>query len=49
MRHERETHTQFNDVFTDNSNCQILALDDIEQSADAPSGSAPLLVKSRGI
>lgn len=35
MRHRRETHTQFNDVFTDNSNCQILASDDIVQSADA--------------
>lgn len=35
MRHKRETHTQFNDVFTDNSNCQILVPNDIVQSADA--------------
>lgn len=35
MRHKRGTHTQFNEVFTDNSNCQILVLNDIVQSADA--------------
>lgn len=35
MRHKRGTHTQFNEVFTDNSNCQILVPDDIVQSADA--------------
>lgn len=29
------THTQSNEVFTDNSNCQILLPNDIEQSADA--------------
>ena len=43
--HKRRTHTQFNEVFTDNSNCQILVPDDIVQSADAhnrlPSASAP--------
>lgn len=33
MRHKRGTHTQFNEVFTDNSNCQILARNDIVQSA----------------
>lgn len=35
VRHQRGTHTHFNDVFTDNSNCQILAPNDIVQSADA--------------
>lgn len=35
MRHRRGTHTQFNEVFTDNSNCQILVPNDIVQSADA--------------
>lgn len=33
--HKRGTHTQFNEVFTDNSNCQILVPNDIVQSADA--------------
>lgn len=56
MRHRRETHTHFNVVFTDNSNCQILAPDDIVQSADAhnyPSLSLflqfTLLVKQEGL
>lgn len=35
MRHKRGTHTHFNEVFTDNSNCQILVPNDIVQSADA--------------
>lgn len=35
MRHKRRTHTQFNEVFTDNSNCQIVVPNDIVQSADA--------------
>ena len=46
MRYNRATHKQFNEVFTDNSNCQILVPNDIVQSAAAhnclfPSSSLP--------
>lgn len=55
MDHEAQsggTHTQFNEVFTDNSNCQILVPNDIVQNADAHNPPlslsklpAPVLVK----